>query len=380
MSWFGNMFERIIIIIQVFRVFRSAWNIFLTFFVLRGVIMLVRCHYAVFRMFAAMLCLATLPDLFSHPAFAKPSCYRSVYQGHGKWVRVIDKKCQKRLPKAKNQKVAAVKKKDAKPDISTKRQAEKRKRARQLAKDIMAMQKILLEMGYPVGKPDGMMGRRTRQAMKDYAKKKNMKKAIVATVLARLVQEQKSNNDERDEDGDEGEVPGEVEYAEEEEEDYAEEDPGPAEPEDVQAEDLEQQPASDPASSLASEVLIPKAATPTTPEPQATTTKAFQASARRGMFFVEQCKGCHSFKAGDGHRSGPNLHGIMGRVIGSAPGFRYSEPFKFQRSLGIVWNGTEMECFLKGPEDCKPGTTMGFYGIKSKFILADIIAYLKLLK
>ncbi len=67
------------------------------------------------------------------------------------------------------------------------------------------------------------------------------------------------------------------------------------------------------------------------------------------------CAGCHDTRAGIGHRVGPNLHGVVGRRAGSAPGYAYSEAMK--RS-GIVWDAQTLDAFLASPQKQVPGSRM----------------------
>ncbi len=67
------------------------------------------------------------------------------------------------------------------------------------------------------------------------------------------------------------------------------------------------------------------------------------------------CAGCHDTRADLGHRVGPNLHGVIGRRAGSAPGYAYSDAMK---NSGIVWDAQTLDAFLASPQKRVPGTRM----------------------
>ncbi len=67
------------------------------------------------------------------------------------------------------------------------------------------------------------------------------------------------------------------------------------------------------------------------------------------------CAGCHDTRADLGHRVGPNLHGVIGRKAGTAPGYHYSEAMK---ASDIVWDAQTLDAFLKSPTRQVPGARM----------------------
>jgi cytochrome c len=73
---------------------------------------------------------------------------------------------------------------------------------------------------------------------------------------------------------------------------------------------------------------------------------------RRGTVIFENCAACHAL---DGKAViGPPLNGVVGRKVGSVPGFAYSDAF---RNGGFTWTPEKLSAFLQNPESI-PGTNM----------------------
>ena len=69
-----------------------------------------------------------------------------------------------------------------------------------------------------------------------------------------------------------------------------------------------------------------------------------QADLARGKRMYIQCLACHSLKAGEPHKVGPNLHGMFARQAGTAEGFpAYSEALK---SAGFQWTPEMLDDWL----------------------------------
>ncbi len=94
----------------------------------------------------------------------------------------------------------------------------------------------------------------------------------------------------------------------------------------------------------------------------------------KGQIVFLQCRACHSLEAAGPNKVGPNLHGVMGRKAGLAPGFAYSDPMT---ASGVVWSAETLDAFLLRPSAFMPGTRMVFVGLRKPEDRANVIAYMK---
>ncbi len=98
---------------------------------------------------------------------------------------------------------------------------------------------------------------------------------------------------------------------------------------------------------------------------------------QRGELLATSCMACHSFVAGGPNGIGPNLYGVAGRAIGSAPQFTYSTAL---RGIGGRWTADALQTFIANPADFAPGTTMARTAILNSAQIADIVRYLESLR
>lgn len=94
---------------------------------------------------------------------------------------------------------------------------------------------------------------------------------------------------------------------------------------------------------------------------------------RGAALYQAQCTTCHAV---DRHLTGPAHRGVMGRRVGSAPGYTYSDELARSR---LRWTPQTLNVWLEDPEDLVAGQRMGFQ-VDNAQERADLIAYLATLK
>jgi cytochrome c2 len=93
------------------------------------------------------------------------------------------------------------------------------------------------------------------------------------------------------------------------------------------------------------------------------------------ILFATNCSGCHKVGDGTSHRIGPDLWGVVGRPVATAPSFvGYSPGLK---SLGGRWSEERLDDFLAHPQQTVPGTAMEFPGLPDADARRQIVDYLK---
>lgn len=70
----------------------------------------------------------------------------------------------------------------------------------------------------------------------------------------------------------------------------------------------------------------------------------------------KKCKSCHMIVADDGTevqkggKTGPNLHGIVGRTIGSVEDFKYGKSIAALGETGAVWDEAQFVTYVADPK------------------------------
>ena len=123
-------------------------------------------------------------------------------------------------------------------------------------------------------------------------------------------------------------------------------------------------------------------------------TPAFaEADAAEGEENFKKCKSCHAITAPDGTevqkggKTGPNLWGVVGRAVGSAPDFKYGDGLLAVNAKGTVWDEAQIVTYLADPSAWVK-TASGDDAVKSKMSFklpdaedaADLAAYLATFK
>ena len=112
--------------------------------------------------------------------------------------------------------------------------------------------------------------------------------------------------------------------------------------------------------------------------------------ATKGEATFKQCQTCHSVMneagevlAGKGAKTGPNLYGVIGRVVGSYPDFKYGESIVAAGATGLVWDEAGFVDYVQDPANHWK-TVLNDKSAKSKMMFkvmnaeaaADVYAYL----
>ena len=100
------------------------------------------------------------------------------------------------------------------------------------------------------------------------------------------------------------------------------------------------------------------------------------ADAEKGAKVAKKCASCHTFEAGGATKTGPNLHGVVGRAVASIGDFKYSDAMT-GFAEGKSWDAETLNAFITKPKDLVGKTSMSFAGLKKDSDRANLISYLQ---
>jgi len=103
---------------------------------------------------------------------------------------------------------------------------------------------------------------------------------------------------------------------------------------------------------------------------------AVPGDAAAGEKVFRKCQACHAVGADAANKTGPELNGIVGRVIASETDFSYSDALTALGADGTVWTPETLAQFIEKPKDFAPGTKMSFAGLRKEEERTNVIAYL----
>lgn len=95
------------------------------------------------------------------------------------------------------------------------------------------------------------------------------------------------------------------------------------------------------------------------------------ADLENGRRLFRRCASCHTLGSGDRHLVGPNLHGMFGREVGGAEGFRFSR----HGGGRLCVDEGRAGLWLANPRTYLPGNRMSFAGLRTESDRNDLIAF-----
>ena len=115
-----------------------------------------------------------------------------------------------------------------------------------------------------------------------------------------------------------------------------------------------------------------------------------EGDAAKGEAVFKQCQTCHVVADADGKvlagkasKTGPNLYGVVGRVAGTYPEFKYGESMVAAGAAGLVWDEAKFVAYVQDPqkflkEELSDKSAKGkmAFKVKNAEMAADVYAYI----
>lgn len=99
-----------------------------------------------------------------------------------------------------------------------------------------------------------------------------------------------------------------------------------------------------------------------------------------------KCKSCHAIESASdtivkGGKTGPNLHGVIGRVAGTVEGFNYGADLVKLGETGFTWDEESLATYIEDPaaflkDKLDDGAAKSKMSFKMRKNSADVAAYL----
>jgi len=98
--------------------------------------------------------------------------------------------------------------------------------------------------------------------------------------------------------------------------------------------------------------------------------------ATKGQQVFKKCQACHAADSTT-NKVGPYLKCVIGRAVGTAEGYAYSDAMKEFAATGAKWDEETLDKYLADPKAVVPKTKMSFAGLKKEDERENVIAFLK---
>ncbi|MEH2517958.1 cytochrome c [Bradyrhizobium sp. AZCC 1610] len=104
---------------------------------------------------------------------------------------------------------------------------------------------------------------------------------------------------------------------------------------------------------------------------------AAAAAEENGVRAFAPCRACHSLDPAERGLPGPNLSGLIGRVVAGNTDFDYSPVLRKARDEGLRWDAKRLEIFLADPAAMFPGLWMSMRGIEDAAERQALVRFLE---